>query len=166
MKIGKLKSSFFSSRQIMGKPLYRVGGMEEISKCRGTANAVLPTTTRMCGRNLMWKWIRMRTCILSFAITGEWEQWQVVYPEETAMMTSSELRKIALIARLGVAGAMVPGPMTAFGTVVAGLGTFHAFLAVGGVAATLQATSSALVTGGAAVVGASVGAAAGAACSS
>ena len=79
-------------------------------------------------------------------------------------MTSSELRKIALIARLGVA--MVPGPMTAFGTVVAGLGTFHAFLAVGGVAATLQATSSALVTGGAAVVGASVGAAAGAACSS
>ena len=80
------------------------------------------------------------------------------------MMTSSELRKIALIARLGVA--MVPGPMTAFGTVVAGLGTFHAPLAVGGVAATLQATSSALVTGGAAVVGASVGAAAGAACSS
>ena len=79
-------------------------------------------------------------------------------------MTSSELRKIALIARLGVA--MVPGPMTAFGTVVAGLGTFHAPLAVGGVAATLQATSSALVTGGAAVVGASVGAAAGAACSS
>ena len=88
----------------------------------------------------------------------------MVYPEETAMMTSSELRKIALIARLGVA--MVPGPMTAFGTVVAGLGTFHAPLAVGGVAATLQATSSALVTGGAAVVGASVGAAAGAACSS
>ena len=90
----------------------------------------------------------------------------MVYPEETAMMTSSELRKIALIARLGVAGAMVPGPMTAFGTVVAGLGTFQAPLAVGGVAATLQATSSALVTGGAAVVGASVGAAAGAACSS
>ena len=54
----------------------------------------------------------------------------------------------------------------AFGTVVAGLGTFHASLAVGGVAATLQATSSALVTGGAAVVDASVGAAAGAACSS
>lgn len=55
---------------------------------------------------------------------------------------------------LGVAaGAMVPYAMSTFGTVIAGVGTVHAPLSAFGCAAILQASSAALVPGGAAVVG-------------
>ena len=76
-------------------------------------------------------------------------------------MTSAQLRLISLTATgavlfpiLGLAaGAMVPLAMSTFGTVVAGVGTFHApFLAA------LQASSAALVSGGGAVAGGIAGA--------
>lgn len=54
--------------------------------------------------------------------------------------------------------ALVPWAMATFGTVVPGVGTIHASLAAGGVAATLQATSSVQLSGPSAVVGASLGA--------
>lgn len=51
------------------------------------------------------------------------------------------------------AGALVAPAMTTFGTVVAGVGTIHAPLAAGGVAAILQATSVSLISTTGAVVG-------------
>ena len=52
----------------------------------------------------------------------------------------------------------VPLAMSTFGTVVAGVGTFHAPLTSFGCAAILQASSAALVSGGGAVAGGIVGA--------
>lgn len=67
------------------------------------------------------------------------------------MMTSIQLRLISLTASgtvlfplLGLAAdAMVPVAMSTFGTVVVGVGTFHAPLVSGGCAAILQAFSAA-----------------------
>ena len=56
-----------------------------------------------------------------------------------------------------VAWATFPVAMTTFGTVVSGVGTLHASLAAGGVAAALQASSSALLSVKAAAIGASLG---------
>lgn len=61
---------------------------------------------------------------------------------------------VALPAVGSIAGALVPTAMSAFGTVVAGVGTLHAPLAAGGVAAILQANSALLVTTKAAAIGA------------
>ena len=96
----------------------------------------------------------------------EWEAWTIVYPHSSAMMTSAQLRLISLTATgavlfpiLGLAaGAMVPLAMSTFGTVVAGVGTFHAPLTSFGCAAILQASSAALVSGGGAVAGGIAGA--------
>jgi hypothetical protein len=52
--------------------------------------------------------------------------------------------------------------MSTFGTVVAGVGTFHAPLTSFGCAALLQASSAALVSGGGAVAGGIAGASVGA----
>lgn len=51
------------------------------------------------------------------------------------------------------AGVLVAPAMATFGTVVAGVGTIHAPLAAGGVAAILQATSVSLISTTGAVVG-------------
>jgi hypothetical protein len=56
------------------------------------------------------------------------------------------------------AGMMVPHAMSTFGTVVAGVGTLHAPLIDGGCAALLQASSAALSSGFASVVGGIAGA--------
>ncbi len=96
----------------------------------------------------------------------EWEAWTIVSPHTTAMMTSAQLRSISLTASgaalfpiLGLgAGAIVPFAMSTFGTVVAGVGTFHAPLTSFGCAAILQASSEALVSCGGAVAGAIAGA--------
>ena len=96
-----------------------------------------------------------------------WEAWTIVCPETTKMMTSAQLGGIALAAVSGVvlfpmlglaAEAMVPLAMSTFGTVVAGVGTFHAPLVSGGCAAILQASSAALVSVNAAAVGGVAGA--------
>ena len=68
----------------------------------------------------------------------------------------------ALLPALGLgAAALVPTAMSTFGTVVSGVGTMHASLAAGGVAATLQASSAALITTEAAAIGATIGTALG-----
>lgn len=68
----------------------------------------------------------------------------------------------ALVPAMGLgAAALVPTAMSTFGTVVSGVGTMHASLAAGGVAATLQASSAALLTTEAAAYGAAIGAALG-----
>ncbi len=84
------------------------------------------------------------------------------------LMENLDLQSVAVVAGLGVAGAvalpvvgvgagaLVPWAMSTFGTVISGVGTIHA---AGGVAATLQATSAALVTTKAAAIGAAIGAA-------
>ncbi len=79
---------------------------------------------------------------------------------------SAQLRVISLTATRAVlfpvlglaAGAMVPLAMPTYGTVVAGVGTFHAPLTSFGCAAVLQASSAALVSGGGAVAGGIAGA--------
>jgi hypothetical protein len=99
----------------------------------------------------------------------EWEAWRIVYPKSIDMMTSGQLMTISLAATglimfpvVGLAaGALVPLAMASFGTVVAGVGSFHAPLAAGGCAAILQASSAALLTGQAAAAGAATGAAIG-----
>ena len=64
----------------------------------------------------------------------------------------------AMVPLIGLgAAALVPTAMSTYGTVVAGVGTFHAPLAAGGVAAILQSTSATLMTTNAAAVGAAVG---------
>ena len=96
-----------------------------------------------------------------------WEAWTIILPENTSMMTSGQLRTISLTVTGAVvcpvvglvAGALVPVAMSTFGTVVAGVGTFHAPLAAGGCAAILQVSSAALIT----VEGAAAGMIAGAA---
>ncbi len=60
------------------------------------------------------------------------------------------------------AGALVPSAVSFFGTVVLGIGTIHASLAAGGVAAILQATSAAFMSCGAVAVGVAIGGVAGA----
>jgi hypothetical protein len=98
----------------------------------------------------------------------EWEAWTIIYPQSSAMMTSAQLRLltasgVVLFPMLGLAaGAMVPFAMSTFGTVVAGVGTFHAPLVSGGCAAILQASSAALFSVNAAAVGGFAGAAVGA----
>jgi hypothetical protein len=95
-----------------------------------------------------------------------WEAWTIIYPHSTSMITSNQVRNISLAATgaivcpiLGLAaGALVPAAMATFGTVVAGVGTFHAPLVAGGGAAMLQATSAALLS----VPGVAAGAVAGA----
>ena len=91
----------------------------------------------------------------------EWEAWTIINPNSCSIMTSGQLRNIVFpvvgvvcVPLLGLtAGAMVPLAMASFGTVVAGVGTFHAPLIAGGVAAILQASSTTLFTVNAAVVG-------------
>lgn len=104
---------------------------------------------------------------------GGWEAWTIVYPHTTSMMTSSQLRVISLSATgavlfpvLGLAAeALVPLAMSTFGTVVPGVGTFHAPLVSGGCAAALQSASASLLTVEAAAVGSIAGAIVGAALS-
>ena len=63
-----------------------------------------------------------------------WEAWSSVYPHDTNMMTSTHLKIVSFGAAglvMGplagiVAGALVPAAMSSFGTVVAGVGIFHA----------------------------------------
>jgi hypothetical protein len=96
----------------------------------------------------------------------EWEAWKIIHPENTSIMTSSHLCAISLTTTgaiitplLGLAaGALVPVAMSTFGTVVAGVGTFHAPLAAGGCAAILQVSPATLHTGRAAAAGAFAGA--------
>jgi hypothetical protein len=93
-----------------------------------------------------------------------WEGWRLSYPDNTSILTSVQLRTVSLAATgavvsplLGLAaGALVPAAMSTFGTVVAGVGTFHAPLVAGGAAATLQATSAALISVKSALIGATV----------
>ena len=100
---------------------------------------------------------------------SERKQWKIVYPPKTQIMTSRHLRRLFLVCGLTClgtvtlpllgccAGACVPGAMSTFGTVVPGVGTFHAPLAAVGVAASLQAASVALISVRAAAVGAAMG---------
>jgi len=100
-----------------------------------------------------------------------WEAWTIIDPKSKIMMTSSELRVMSLAVTgavvpsiVGLAmGSFVPLTMASFGTIVAGVGTIHAPLAAGGCAAFLQVSSAALLTGSAAMIGATAGAIAGAA---
>jgi hypothetical protein len=96
--------------------------------------------------------------------------WTIISPENHSPMTVGKLQKISLAAVTGAfafpalglgAAALVPTAMSTFGTVVAGVGTFHAPLAAGGCAATLQAASAALLTTNGVAAGAAVGAAVG-----
>ena len=90
-----------------------------------------------------------------------WEAWTLVCPKTSKMLTSSQLQQISLgvagavlLPGLGLAmAAMVPRAMSTFGTVVAGVGTFHAPVTSFGCAAVLQASSAALVSVPAAVAG-------------
>lgn len=96
-------------------------------------------------------------CANSYADRGDWEMWNIIFPDNQDiknMMTSEQLNMILIGAAAVVAGvvvigvvswALVPIAMSTFGTVVVGVGTIHAPLAMGGVAATLQATSAALL---------------------
>jgi hypothetical protein len=59
-----------------------------------------------------------------------------------------------------LAHAFVPYAMSAYGTVVAGVGTFHAAASAGGIAAMLQAASAALLSAKGLAVGAMAAAAA------
>jgi len=103
-------------------------------------------------------------------VRGGWEAWRIIRPDNTDMMTASRLNEIALGTAGGVlggvvltpilgltAGALVPVAMSTFGTIVPGRGTMHAPLVAGGVAAALQVTSCALLTGPAVVIGGLVG---------
>lgn len=99
----------------------------------------------------------------------EWGAWTILYPEDTSMMTHSQLTTVLLTASgmvlvplLGVtAGALVPLAMSTFGTVVPGVGTFHAPLIAGGCAAALQSASATLLTTTASLVGGVAGASVG-----
>ena len=84
-----------------------------------------------------------------------------------AAIPNAKLRRTLFYTAAGVAAcpllslaaiALVPTAMSSFGTVVVGVGTMHAPLAAGGVAATLQASSAVLVTAPALTVGAAAGA--------
>eukprot|EP00612_Vaucheria_litorea_P008317 CAMPEP_0171484338 /NCGR_PEP_ID=MMETSP0946-20130122/8753_1 /TAXON_ID=109269 /ORGANISM="Vaucheria litorea, Strain CCMP2940" /LENGTH=216 /DNA_ID=CAMNT_0012017025 /DNA_START=128 /DNA_END=775 /DNA_ORIENTATION=+ len=94
-----------------------------------------------------------------------WKAWEIIDPETAETWTSA--KKVILYAATGAvlfpvmglaAGAMVPAAMSNFGTVVPGVGTFHAPLSSFGCAATLQASSARLKS----ISGAAAGAAAGA----
>lgn len=95
-------------------------------------------------------------CANSYKDRGDWEAWTIIFPDDTNMMTAKQLQDRLLIGVAVVAGAViavgviswvcVPWAMSTFGVVVAGVGTMHASLAAGGVAATLQATSAALLS--------------------
>jgi hypothetical protein len=99
--------------------------------------------------------------------------WTII-PSETSPVATSYLSTpvvvlacaaagVAAVPALGLtAGALVPTAMSTFGTVVPGVGTIHASLAAGGVAATLQASSAAFASTTAATVGGVVGATIGA----
>lgn len=96
----------------------------------------------------------------------EYESWRIIYPHSTLMPTSVQINTI-VIATAGaifcpvlglISMACVPAAMSTFGTVVAGVGTFHAPFVAGGVAATLQVAGGALLTFPAAAVGGIVGA--------
>jgi hypothetical protein len=96
-------------------------------------------------------------CANSYCDRGDWEMWNIKFPDNMDvknMMTSEQLNMILIGAAVVISGvvvigvvswALVPVAMSTFGTVVVGVGTFHAPLAAGGVAATLQATSAALL---------------------
>lgn len=99
-----------------------------------------------------------------------WEAWKIIDPETTEMMTSDQLFVPIAAAAAGLilvpviactTRALVPAATSTFGTVTPGVGTMHASLAVGGVAATLQVASAALATAEAAAVGGMVGGALG-----
>ena len=66
-------------------------------------------------------------------------------------------------APMAIAGSLVPAAMSAFGTIVPGVGTIHAAVAAGGVAATLQQVAAGVYLGAQAIFGAMVGGAVGAA---
>jgi hypothetical protein len=94
-----------------------------------------------------------------------WEAWTLISPETSEMLTSSQLRH----GLLGATGAIlvpvigltmqaaVPTAMSTYGCVRAGVGTFHAPLNSFGCASVLQASSSALLTPTAVVVGGTAG---------
>lgn len=96
--------------------------------------------------------------------------WRLIYAKIMSylklMFTDPKFRIItftvlgaALIPLLGLtAGALVPVAMSTFGTVVAGVGTFHAPFIAGGCAAILQVASASLLTFGAASAGGALGA--------
>jgi hypothetical protein len=100
-------------------------------------------------------------------IRDESKVWDIVYPHSSAMMTSDQIRLISLTASGAIlfpivglmAGATVPIAMSTFGTIVKGVGTFHAPLTSFGCAAILQASSAALVSVGGSAAGAISGAA-------
>lgn len=90
------------------------------------------------------------------------EAWEIINPKTRIMMTSEQLRIVALTAAgvvtVPIIGltckASVPAAMSAFGTVVVGVGTLHASAAAGGVAAILQMTAATCLTAPAIIAGA------------
>jgi hypothetical protein len=96
-------------------------------------------------------------CANKYSNRGDWEMWNIKFPDNMDvknMMTSEQLNMILIGAAVVISGvvvigvvswALVPVAMSTFGTVVVGVGTIHAPLAAGGVAAALQATSHALL---------------------
>jgi len=96
----------------------------------------------------------------------EWEAWTIVYPHSPSIMTRLNTlvaTGAALFPIIGLAaGAIVPLAMSTFGTVVAGVGTFHAPLTSFGCAAILQASSATLASIGGSAAGAIAGATVGA----
>jgi len=96
-------------------------------------------------------------CANKYSNRGDWEMWNIKFPDNMDvknMMTSEQLNMILIGAAVVISGvvvigvvswSLVPVAMSTFGTVVVGVGTFHAPLAAGGVAAALQTTSHALL---------------------
>ena len=92
--------------------------------------------------------------------------WKKIVSGLKKMFTDPKLRIVTLTVLgaafcplLGLtAGALVPVAMSTFGTVVAGVGTFHAPFVAGGCAAILQVASASLLTISSAAWGGAVGA--------
>ncbi len=82
--------------------------------------------------------------------------YDIIMETVAAVAAAAGVGAMAVPAIGAAAGALVPAAMAAFGTIVPGVGTLHA---VGGIAATLQSTSAALVSTTASAVGALIGAA-------
>jgi hypothetical protein len=101
-----------------------------------------------------------------------WEAWTIVHPKtivepEKAKSFLSTPIVVLVCAAIGLAavpvlgltaGALVPVAMSTFGVVVLGVGTMHASLAAGGVAATLQVLSAAFASTTATTIGGFLGA--------
>ena len=87
------------------------------------------------------------------------------------MITATQYKTVFLPAILGACtgpfvgfamGALVPWCISTFGMVVAGVGTLHASLAGGGIAAFLQSSAAALLSVASAIKGGIIGAVVGA----